>query len=162
MDKLYSFTGILLLGSIIIASSCSSGIIIEPVVVISNVDYLGQEYDLPYNDIHDEFSTAYSGADLCVGLRNDLIEVMVNKADSLGEDPDILYEGIKATYEDWTERPDRIPCYAEKCLYDNEPVWAIAFNRANGFESETLEHIDFFYMSCSNYDILYYGGCLGE
>ena len=162
MGKVGIFTGIFFLGFVIIASSCSAELLCEPVVVVSNIDYVGQEYDLPYGEIHDEFAVTYSGADLSVSLRNDLIEVMENKADSLGEDPDVLYECVKATYEDWSERPDRIPCYAEKCLYDNEPVWAIAFNRANGFESQTLEHIDFFYMSCSRYDILYYGGCYGE
>lgn len=162
MDKMYTFTGILFLSSIIIASNCSSGVLIEPVVVISNIDYIGQEYDLPYQDIHGGFAVTYSGVDLSVGLRNDLLEIMENKADSLGEDLDVLHECVRATYEDWSERPDRIPCYAEKYPYNCEPVWAIAFKRANGFESQTVEHINFFYMSCSNYEILYYGGCLDE
>lgn len=111
MGKQYIFTGIFFLGFIIIASSCSSGLLCEPVVVVSNIDYVGQEYGLPYGEIHGEFAVTYSGEDLSVSLRNDMLEVMENKADSLGEDPDILYECVKATYEDWSARPDRIPCY---------------------------------------------------
>jgi hypothetical protein len=159
MDRMNFLTGIALLGCSVIISGCSSELLCDPVVVVSNTDYVGNEYDLPYEDIHAEFAENYAGKDLCVDLRNDLLAVMERKADSLGEDPDIFHECIKATYEDWDARPNRIPCYAEKCLYNSQSVWAIAFNRANNFEEETLGHFDLFYMSCSNYDVLYYGGC---
>jgi hypothetical protein len=160
MGKIYTLAGILLFGFIAFTLSCTSEILCEPVVVVSSTDYFGDEHNLPYGDIHDEFAETYSGKDLSVSLRNDILEVMETKADSLGEDPDILYECAKATCEDWSARPTHIPCYAEKCLYNDEPVWAIAFNGAYDYKEETLGHLLFFYVSCSSYEVLYYDGFL--
>ena len=106
-----------------------------------------------------EFSEIYSGEDLSMSLRNSIIQDMKEQADSLGEDPELLHQCIRITYEDWYARPMRVPCYAEKCNYENESIWAIAFNRANSFDEETLGHFDVFFVSCVSYDVLFWTGC---
>jgi hypothetical protein len=140
-------------------SGCSKSPACEPVVAVTDIDYTSAPLTVPYTDIHDVFAENYSGADLSVELRDEIITEMQEKAVEIGEDPDVLYECIKATYSDWNERPHRIPCYAEKCVYESQPVWAIAFNRANGFEETSLSHFDLFFVSYATYDTLYHTGC---
>jgi hypothetical protein len=148
-----------LMALVIILPSCTSELECEPVVVVTDIDYTSDPLSVPYTDVHQVFAENYSGADLSLELRAEIIESMREKAIGVGEDPDILYECIRATYPDWNTRPDRIPCYAEKCVYTNESIWAIAFNRANSFEEATLGHFDLFFVSYATYDTLYHTGC---
>lgn len=149
----------ILIFCMIIGLRCASELLCEPVVVSTGADHTSDPQDLPFWGIHTEFAENYSGHDLSISLRHDVIQNMEDKADSLGEDAEILYDCVRATYEDWTIRPHRIPCYAEKCSYENVEVWAIAFNRANSFDEENLSHVDVFFMSCSSQEVLYYFGC---
>jgi hypothetical protein len=158
MRKPLTYLGVLLALAIILPS-CTSEPDTEPVVVVTDIDYTSDPLSVPYTDVHQEFAENYSGSDLSSELRAEIIESMREKAIVVGEDPDILYECIRATYPDWDARPDRIPCYAEKCIYTNESVWAIAFNRANSFEETTLGHFDLFFVSYATYDTLYHTGC---
>jgi hypothetical protein len=146
---------------IMMVSGCISSQGCEPVVVFTNTDYTYRPTCVPYTSTHEIFAQVYSGADLSIGLRNELIDRMRDKAESINEDPDVLYQCIKCTYPDWNARPNRIPCYAEKCRYQLQDIWAIAFNRANSFEEETLSHFDLFFVSCATYDTLYHTGCFG-
>ncbi|UCD19920.1 MAG: hypothetical protein JSU64_01935 [candidate division WOR-3 bacterium] len=148
-----------ILVAIIIAGCGNSVPECDPVVIVSNTNYTDDPLSVPYSNIHTEFAETYSGADLSIELRDQLIERMEEKADLLGEDPSILYQCIRITYDDWSERPNRVPCYADKCIFQNQTAWAIAFNRANSFEETSLEHFDLFFVSYATYDVLYHTGC---
>jgi len=151
------FWGVLMV-LIIIVSGCTSALKCDPVVVVTDNDYTLAPLSVPYEEVHDKFARNYSGEDLSIKLRDEIIRNMREKAEEVGADAAILYQCIKATYSDWDERPKRIPCYAEKCIYENESIWAIAFNRANRFEG-SLEHFDLFFVSNSTYEIVYHTGC---
>lgn len=152
--------GITLLASIIIISGCGNSVPeCDPIVIVTDTDYTADPTTVPYADIHAAFADTYSGADLSIALRGQIIERMEEKADLLGEDPAVLYQCIRATYDDWSERPNRIPCYAERCRYQNQTTWAIAFNRANSFEETSLGHFDLFLVSYTTYAVLYHTGC---
>ena len=157
-NKQVIFWGLLITFAIGV-SGCTSAVESDPVVVVTDIDYTSDPASVPYEETHSEFAEKYSGADLSIGLRDEIISIMRDKAEELGENAEVLYQCIKATYTNWSERPNRIPCYAEKCIYETESVWAIAFNRANSFDEETLGHFDLFFVSISNYEILYYTGC---
>jgi len=150
----------MLIASIVIATGCRDSVPeCDPIVVVTNTDYTADPTTVPYSDIHAVFAENYSGADLSIALRDEIIDRMEEKADLIGEEPATLYQCIRATYADWNERPNRIPCYAEKCRYENQAVWAIAFNRANSFDETSLEHFDLYLVSYSTYDTLYHTGC---
>jgi len=157
MNKQMIFGGVLMT-SIIIVSGCTSALKCDPVVFVTDKNYTSDPSSVPYNEIHDKFAENYSGEDLSGELRDEIIESMREKATELGEDAEILFQCVKTTYSDWEERPKRIPCYAEKCIYENESIWAIAFNRANRFEG-SLNHFDLFFVSNSTYEIVYHTGC---
>ncbi len=157
MNKQMIFWGVLMV-LIIIVSGCTSALKCDPVVVVTDNDYTLDPLSVPYEEVHDKFARNYSGEDLSIELRGEIIRNMREKAEEVGEDAEILYQCIKATYSDWDERPKRIPCYAEKCIYENESIWAIAFNRANSFEG-SLAHFDLFFVSNSTYEIVYHTGC---
>ena len=145
----------------IIVSGCASKTECEPVVILTNTDYTYDPNSVPYTSTHEIFAETYSGADLSAELRDDIIDIMWDKAENLGEDPQVLYQCIVATYSDWDVRPNRIPCYAERCRYEGQTIWAIAFNRANSFDEESLSHYDLYFVSYSTYDTLYHAGCFG-
>lgn len=136
------------------------GLLVDPEVNLSTIDYMNDPYGLPYNGVHDRFSEAYTGSDLSVSLRDRLIEVMEEKAFDLGENGTVLGLCIKASYDEMDERPDRIPTYAEKCLWNEEDVWAIAFNRCNGWE-DGIGHYDLFFISIQDIEDIYVTGCYG-
>jgi hypothetical protein len=154
------FCGIMLLLLAFTMTGCKDSVPeCDPIVIVTNTDYTSDPTTVPYNEIHDVFAQYYSGADLSIALRDEIIERMEEKADLIGEDPTTLYQCIRATYADWNERPSRIPCYAEKCMYENQVIWAIAFNRANSFDETSLEHFDLYFVSCTTNDTLYHTGC---
>ena len=130
----------------------------EPIVKVTGYNYTGDPASVPYQDIHNKFAENYTGSNLSLELRNLTISSMLTQADELGENTNILYESIKVTYNDWETRPYRIPTYAEKAMYNNEQIWAIAFNRANGFE-DGLGHFDLFFVSISTIEAQYVSGC---
>lgn len=155
MYKQTIFWGVLTV--LLIVMSCGTlELKCDPVVVVTDHDYTSDPSSVPYKEVHDEFAENYSGEDLSIELRGEIIKRMHNKAEAIGEDGGILYRCIKATYSDWDLRPYRIPCYAEKCIYENESIWAIAFNRANSFDEPSLEHFDLFLVSDSTYEIVYH------
>lgn len=133
---------------------------VMPEVNITTVDYQGDPYSLPYQGVHDRFAQAYRGSDLDVELRDELIDVMEDKAFDLNENGTILRYCIEETYEDMDQKPYRIPTYAEKCLWDGEDVWAVAFNRCNGWE-DGIGHFDLYYLSIENIEDIYVTGCYG-
>jgi hypothetical protein len=149
----------ILLASIFVVFQCTSEWTGEPMVVVTDTDYTLDPDAVPYTDIHDEFAEHYSGADLSIELRDEMISSMQEQAFELGENAGTLYFCIKATYSDWDGRPMRIPCYAEKCMYEDTAVWAIAFNRANSFDESSLEHFDLFFVTLSTREIVYQTGC---
>ena len=157
-----AIAGTMLFAITVILSSCTSTDGCEPVVIYSNTDYTYDPASVPFTATHDIFAETYAGEDLSVELRSDLIEQMQRKAEDIGADPQILYQCIAATYPDWNTRPNRIPCYAEKCRYDGQTIWAIAFNRANSFDEPSLSHFDLYFVSHATYDTLYHNGCFGE
>ncbi|MGD9379552.1 MAG: hypothetical protein PVI51_03190 [candidate division WOR-3 bacterium] len=154
------FWGVLLTMTVIMIG-CTSHEACEPVVIVTNTDYTYYPLSVPYSSTHDIFANAYSGADLSVELRGEIIESMWHRAEDLNEDPQILFHCIQSTYPDWHARPNRVPCYAEKCRYEGEYIWAIAFNRANSFEEPSLSHFDLYFVSYATYETLYYTGCFG-
>lgn len=160
MIKRRIFWGVLLTFAVIV-TGCTSGDICEPVVIITHTDYTYDPLSVPYSTTHDIFANTYSGADLSAELRTQIIDEMRHKAENIGEDPQILYHCIRSTYPDWHARPNRIPCYAEKCRYQGQYIWAIAFNRANSFEEASLSHFDLYFVSYATYDTLYHTGCFG-
>jgi len=132
----------------------------EPIVVVTDINYSSDPDAIPYYGIHNGFSENYSGSDLSIELRDRVIQHMVEKADELGENSSILYEAIKITYySDWETRPIRIPCYAEKAVYNGESIWAIAFNRANGFGESSLGHFNLYFVSISTLEAQWFAGC---
>jgi hypothetical protein len=159
MNRHMIFWGILMSSLMIVFSCTSSALKCEPVVAVTGTDYTSNPLSVPYEEVHREFAEHYAGEDLSIALRDDIIELMQEIAEEFGEDPERLYQCIKATYPNWNERPMRIPCYAEKCIYENESIWAIAFNRANSFEEPSLEHFDLFFVSYTTHDTLYHTGC---
>jgi hypothetical protein len=160
MNKSKILWGIVLTFMVIV-SGCTSSEDCEPVVIVTNTDYTSDPLSVPYHTTHEMFAETYAGADLSIELRTEIIERMRHKAEDIGEDQHILYQCIKSTYPDWNVRPHRIPCYAEKCWYQSQSIWAIAFNRANGFEEATLSHFDLYLVSYATYDTLYHTGCFG-
>ena len=88
------------------------------------------------------------------------MDVMEDKAEDLGENGTILSYCIEETYEDMDQRPNRIPTYAEKCLLNGEDVWAVAFNRCNGWE-DGIGHFDLYFISISDIEHIYVTGCYG-
>jgi hypothetical protein len=141
----------------------------EPEVRVTGYNYTSDPNSVPYQNVHRNFSGNYTGSDLSLELRNLTINSMLDQAGNLGENTTILYESIKVTYNDWNARPYRIPTYAEKAMYNNEWIWAIAFNRANGFE-DGIGHFDLFFVSistiqtqlsigCNSTAIIYQIGC---
>lgn len=149
----------LVCGLIIILHGCTATPEGEPVVIVTNTDYTSNPETVPFTEIHEVFAENYSGADLSIALRDELIARMQEKAADINEDPDVLYQCIRATYQEWNERPYRIPCYAEKCIYQNQAAWAIAFNRVNSFDETAAEHFDLYFVSYASYDTLYHTGC---
>ncbi|MBN1539059.1 MAG: hypothetical protein JW939_02860 [Candidatus Thermoplasmatota archaeon] len=133
---------------------------VSPEVNVTSTDYSGSPYSVPYHGVHDRFSAAYTGSDMSAALRDRLMEVMEEKADDLGENGTILGYCIEETYDDMDERPNRIPTYAEKCLWKGEDVWAVAFNRCNGWE-DGIGHFDLFFVSIESVENLYITGCYG-
>ena len=133
-------------------------LICEPVVKVTGYNYTANSNSVPYQDIHSKFADNYTGSDLSRELRDDIIDSMQKQAEELGENSTILYEAIKVTYADWAYRPYRIPCYAEKAMYKNETIWALAFNRANSFE-DGIEHFDLYFVSISTLQAQYIHGC---
>jgi len=133
----------------------------EPVVVVSGIDYSSDSESVPYEDAHSDFSENYSGSHLTFELRTALINCMTEKAETLGENGTILEASVRETYEDWQKRPRRIPTYAEKAIYKNESIWAIGFNRANGFSESSLSHFDLFFVSIQTMEIKLTDGCNG-
>lgn len=144
---------------ILIVTSCTSDLECDPVVIITNADYTSNPETVPFTEIHEVFAENYTGADLSIELRDQLITRMQEKAIDIGEDPGVLYQCIRATYSIWDERPNRIPCYAEKCIFQDQTVWAIAFNRVNNFDETAAEHFDLYFVSYSSCDTLYHTGC---
>ena len=149
----------LLFAAMLLIGGCASELECEPVVVSTDIDYTLDPLSVPYGEIHEIFAETYSGEDLSVDLRAELIDRMCQLAEEISEDPQTLRECIVATYPDWNERPNRIPCYAEKCIYLGQAIWAIAFNRANSFDETTLSHFDLYFVSCSSHEVLYNTGC---
>jgi hypothetical protein len=140
-------------------TSTSSGQLkCEPEVWVTGINYTSSPFSVPYKNVHTNFSENYTGTNLSVELRNLTMKSMLGQAEELGENTTILYESIKVTYYDWGARPNRIPTYAEKAIYNDEWVWAIAFNRANGHEGG-IEHIDIFFVSISTIQTQYSSGC---
>lgn len=160
MNKRNIFWGIVL-AFMVMVSGCTSTEDCEPVVVVTNTDYTYDPLSVPYSTTHEIFASAYSGADLSVELRTEIMQNIWRKAENIGEDPQILYHCIVSTYPDWNARPDRIPCYAEKCRYQGQSIWAIAFNRVNSFDEASLSHFDLYFVSYTTYDTLYHTGCFG-
>ena len=131
----------------------------EPVVVVTGFNYSSEPISVPFSEIHSIFVHNYTGSDLSIELRDVIIQNMTEKADILGENSSILFEAIKVIYnESWDERPTRIPCYAEKAVYENESVWVIAFNRANSVEGE-INHFDLYFVSIPILEAQYISGC---
>jgi hypothetical protein len=130
----------------------------EPTVVVTGINYSSNPDDVPYDEAHTRFKENYTANDLSIELRNAIVQNITEKAEQLGENSSILYEAIKVTYDDWEERPFMIPCYAEKALYLDEPVWIIAFNRCNGFVGD-IGHFDIFYVSIQTLERQWYTGC---
>jgi hypothetical protein len=141
----------------------------EPEVKVTGFNYTSDPTSVPYQNVHRNFSGNYTGSNLSQKLRNLTINSMLKQAGNLGENTTILYESIKVNYYNWDARPYMIPCYAEKAMYKNEWIWALAFNRANGFE-DGLGHIDIFFVSistiqtqlsigCNSTAIIYQFGC---
>ena len=130
----------------------------EPTVVVTGINYSSNPNDVPYNKAHTRFKENYTADDLSIELRNTIVQNMAVQAELLRENSSILYEAIKVTYDDWEERPFMIPCYAEKALYLDEPVWIIAFNRCNGFIGD-IGHFDIFYVSIQTLETQWYTGC---
>lgn len=149
----------LLTAAVLLIGGCASNLECEPVVVATDTDYTLDPLSVPFQDIHEIFAETYSGEDLSVDLRTELIDRMCQLAEDISEDPQTLRECIVATYPEWNERPDRIPCYAEKCIYLGQAIWAIAFNRANSFDETTLSHFDLYFVSFSSHEVLYNTGC---
>jgi hypothetical protein len=158
MNKRLIYWGVLI-GLIFVVSQCTTEWTGVPVVVVTDTDYTSDPDAVPYTDIHDEFAEHYSGADLSIELRDEMIRSIQEQAFELGENAATLYHCIKVTYTDWDERPRKIPCYAEKCIYEDTAVWAFAFNRANSFEESSLEHFDLFFVTISTHEIVYQTGC---
>jgi len=156
-----AIAGTMFLTIMVILSSCTSTTDCEPVVIFTNTDYTYRPTSVPFTATHEIFAETYAGEDLSAELRSDIIEQMQHKAEDIGADPVILYHCIVATYPDWNTRPNRIPCYAEKCRYQSQTIWAIAFNRANSFDEASLSHFDLYLVSCATYDTLYHTGCFG-
>ena len=152
----------IVLGVAVILAGCTSTPECDPVVVVTDTDYTSEPETVPFTEIHGVFAENYSGADLSIELRDELINRMQEKADDIGEDPLVLYNCIRATYAEWDARPYRIPCYAEKCMYQDQDTWAIAFNRANGFDETSLSHFDLYFVSYASYDTLYHTGCFSD
>jgi len=130
----------------------------EPTVVVTGINYSSNPNNIPYNEAHTRFKENYTGSDLSIELRNAIVQNITEKVEQLGENSPIIYEAIKVTYGDWKERPMMIPCYAEKAIYNDEPVWIIAFNRCNGFEGD-IGHYDIFYVSIQTLETQWYTGC---
>lgn len=130
----------------------------KPEVKVTGINYTSNPFSVPYQNVHANFSGNYTGTNLSVELRNLTVNSMLNQAKDLGENTTILYESIKVTYYDWDARPYRIPTYAEKAKYNNEWIWALAFNRANGFE-DGIGHIDLYFVSISTIQAQYISGC---
>lgn len=149
----------MLIALMFIVAGCTSALECDPVVVITDTDYTSDPESVPFSEIHGVFAENYSGADLSIDLRDELISRMQEKATDIEEDPLVLYNCIRATYAEWDERPHRIPCYAEKCVYQDQTAWAIAFNRANDFDETALDHFDLYFVSYSSCDTLYHTGC---
>jgi hypothetical protein len=133
---------------------------LEPVVKVSSIDYRTAPHTLPYEDTHRRFAENYTGANLTVELRNDLMDKMVEKAEDLGENGTILRYCIEEKYHDMDERPIRIPTYAEKCFWGTNETWAIAFNRCNGWE-DGIGHYDLYFFSIEDIEHIYVTGCYG-
>jgi hypothetical protein len=149
----------MLIVSLFFTVDCTSTPECDPVVIVTNTDYTSNPDAVPFTQIHEVFAENYSGSDLSIALRDELISRMQEKADNINEDPTVLYQCIRATYGIWDERPNRIPCYAEKCIYEGQSTWAIAFNRVNSFDETAAEHFDLYFVSYSSYDTLYHTGC---
>jgi len=133
---------------------------VEPEVKVTGIDYTDEPTSIPYQDVHDLFSEAYTGEDLSVELRDALVERMKEKVSDLGEDEEIFGYCIDELYDDMSARPNRIPTYAEKCTFKGEDSWAIAFNRCNGFE-DGIGHFDLYYLSIETIETIYVTGCYG-
>ncbi|MGA1793975.1 MAG: hypothetical protein ACMUHM_08495 [Thermoplasmatota archaeon] len=137
-----------------------NGLLADPEVTVSSMDYSGDPYSVPYQDTHNKFSAVYNGSDLDIELRDEIMDVMKGKADDLSENGSLLVLCIESTYNDLDERPGRIPTYAEKCLWGDEDVWAIAFNRCNGWE-DGIGHFDLYFVSIQDAEDIYVTGCYG-
>jgi hypothetical protein len=157
LKKLYLalFSGILLM-------SCYCSPITlrcDPEVVVTNIDYTADPTSVPFEDAHQMFADNYYGTDLSFDLKNTMVDRMAEIADSLGEDGDILKDCVIAAYGDsWDSQPMRIPCYAEKCVYDSCDIWAVAFNRENEYNSN-IGHFDLALVSIDTKEVLYWWGC---
>ena len=132
----------------------------DPVVLVTGYDHTEDPMAVPYNEVHNLFAQVYTGSDLSVQLRDDIVEVMMQKVEELNESSTIFDHCIEEIYDDMDERPNMIPTYAEKCIFEGEDSWAIAFNRCNGFE-DGIGHFDLYFISISTIESIYVTGCYG-
>ncbi|MGA1821400.1 MAG: hypothetical protein ACMUIG_02610 [Thermoplasmatota archaeon] len=131
---------------------------LDPVVKVTNHNYTGDPRSVPYQDIHDKFSSKYTGSDVDSEFRDALSQRMSELSEDVGENGTLLRVCINATYSDLTVRPNRIPTYAEKCTYNGEDIWAIAFNRCNGWE-DGIGHFDLYFVSIPVVESGWVHGC---
>ncbi|MCK4757692.1 MAG: hypothetical protein KAS67_04505 [Thermoplasmata archaeon] len=108
--------------------------------------YISSEGGVNWRATHKAFNENYSGEDLSIKLRDSIIKQMISDADVQGENSTILLKAIYVCYHNWTERPNMIPCYAERASLNGTEVWAIAFNSALGYGG-SISHEDMWFIS---------------
>ena len=99
-------------------------------------------------------TTATAGYGLeIIDFSTDLVEVFGDKTvrltmavENQGENSTILLKAIYVCYHNCTERPNMIPCYAERASLNGTEVWAIAFNSALGYGG-SISHEDMWFIS---------------
>ena len=124
---------------------------VDPIVNLSYRDIPYLSSGSPGSDVnwmknHQAFDENYSANDLSIILRDSIVRKMMTIAETNGENSTVLLKAVYVCYYNWTERPNMIPCYAERANFNGTEIWAIAFNRGIGFEG-SISHEDLYFIS---------------
>jgi hypothetical protein len=157
---------------------------LKPEVIVTNNDYHQSNFSNTFEEpaIWGEFNDVYGGK-YSDDLRKDIFESMKSQASDLGEDPNVLEECLMATGQFDEVNNNRLPCYAEKAIYEYyvnhkgktdfdigdmnemtlgpteiESCWIIVINWGMG--GEPFGHIKTYVISTEDYSVLYYLTCM--
>jgi hypothetical protein len=139
-----------------VTNNSSTEVSMRPIVRVTDKDYDDDMNGFTYYEFLEKFADEYQGT-YSGGLKDNLIEDMMEQAEALGEDPEELEECIEATGETKGSVVS-LPCLAEKAKFDGDPVWIIVFTW--GMDADDLGHERYYVIDVDTLETLKFETCM--